>query len=609
MSNAGVFQIVTNDGKQDRMLMATQLLKRRLEIVEAARARDPMIADKTPTLLDIEKTHILFMNASFKPFAAIGFEYQKVIPSGQAAYGNRTKFSLPMFGDFIGDMVLHVTLAAPTITRDSTYDVSDANRGSAAAFRWCHFPGERLLQQVRFTVAGNELDSYTFHSVNMYREVMLPTRKRDGWFRGVGQELPKEGWLAQPGIGDVTTASGDLSTAIMNGGTTDTVSGPSSHRINVGLFNGAQTPSASSSSLDLWIPLLFWFNLDPRLILPSVALPNTNRDVEFTFATSDKMYGLVPRGAGTYNTPYATVTDATDPFTACELYVNNLFVQPEVHDIFIRRIGFTLVRVHREHTEQVVTNADSKLLSNLKWPVEAMFIGLRVASYETSARDINKWHYFSKATNTSYNSGTLLKGSSAGTPLTGTTVTVTTGGAMTLASGSLTLQAQAGDTISIAGYICQIKTISSNTAATVVPAPTTAIYGTPAYAPVMKLDTVPVIIPELARTVDTMGIEAHGVKLYDSYSSKFYSDYLPLRYGGENINVSKDVGVMSVFFCLYPGAYQPSGHINVSRAREFYLKYTSSVISSSVPGTLVVVASALNFLLISDGSAVLRYTT
>ena len=62
-------------------------------------------------------------------------------------------------------------------------------------------------------------------------------------------------------------------------------------------------------------------------------------------------------------------------------------------------------------------------------------------------------------------------------------------------------------------------------------------------------------------------------------------------------------------FNLYPGTYQPSGHINVSRAREFYIAYTSSVISTSLVGTLVVVAAAINFLLISDGSAVLRYST
>lgn len=73
----------------------------------------------------------------------------------------------------------------------------------------------------------------------------------------------------------------------------------------------------------------------------------------------------------------------------------------------------------------------------------------------------------------------------------------------------------------------------------------------------------------------------------------------------------EDLGALMINFCLYPGTYQPSGHINVSRAREFYLEYTSdpAVINSTSDGVLVVLASALNFLLISDGSAVLRYST
>lgn len=68
MATGGIFTIITNDGKQDKMLMASELLRNRLEAVMAARRANPAIADPTPTLLDIEKTHILFVNAHFKPF-------------------------------------------------------------------------------------------------------------------------------------------------------------------------------------------------------------------------------------------------------------------------------------------------------------------------------------------------------------------------------------------------------------------------------------------------------------------------------------------------------------------------------------------------------------
>ena len=153
MSNGGVFQIITNDGKQDRMLNATALLNRRLTLIEEARAKDPSVSDPTPTLLDIEKTHILFMNASFKPFAAIGYEYQKVqSQSGSLAFGSTNiTFSLPTYGDFIADMAIHATLAPPTWT----------TTGNVSGGRWCAYPGLRLLQRVEFAVSGNPLDAYT----------------------------------------------------------------------------------------------------------------------------------------------------------------------------------------------------------------------------------------------------------------------------------------------------------------------------------------------------------------------------------------------------------------------------------------------------------------
>ena len=117
--------------------------------------------------------------------------------------------------------------------------------------------------------------------------------------------------------------------------------------------------------------------------------------------------------------------------------------------------------------------------------------------------------------------------------------------------------------------------------------------------------------------MDRIGIKAHGVKIYDDeFTADFYSTYLPWRYGN-NVVTPEDPGAHLINFCLYPGEYQPSGHINVSRAREFYFKYYSSVInnkanngSPSCPSaTLQIVASAINFLLISDGSAILRYST
>lgn len=107
-------------------------------------------------------------------------------------------------------------------------------------------------------------------------------------------------------------------------------------------------------------------------------------------------------------------------------------------------------------------------------------------------------------------------------------------------------------------------------------------------------------------TIDTLQLAAHGINIFNTFKSAFFRDYMSYTYGGTNVITPEDKGALMLNFCLYPGTYQPSGHINVSRAREFYLQFVSSYVSSSTPCDLLVLAIAINFLLISDGSAVLN---
>lgn len=73
MSTGAVFRLIANDGKADRLIMATALLNQRIKDVMCARRRAGK-EDITPTLVDLEKTHVLYINAHFRPFASIGFE-------------------------------------------------------------------------------------------------------------------------------------------------------------------------------------------------------------------------------------------------------------------------------------------------------------------------------------------------------------------------------------------------------------------------------------------------------------------------------------------------------------------------------------------------------
>jgi hypothetical protein len=520
MSTGGVFKLITNDGKQDRMLMATQMLRNRLTEVRLAR-RNSGLKDETPTLLDIERSHVLFTNAHFKPFVAIGYEYNKVnTGAGTVQLGSEVQFSIPQFGDFFGDMALYMELGAPEIT---TTETADANLPTV---RWADYPGERLLKKVAFEVNGNPLDQYTTDSIVMHRKFLVQPNKQVGWERCVGQQQPKSGWLNP-----------------------DESAAPQDSRTLVQVTDGPQTEKSAQTGLTLIIPLLFWCNKDPRLAVPSVAIPFGQRFINVTLASKDEMVGFQERAGNVANTSISTPT-----ISQMSLYINNIFVNPEIHKIFIRRIGFTLIRVHREQIISTSLSDHEILLQNLKWPIETLFVGLRPSSQKTSLRD---WHkYASVAEDNAVPLGSMLDSS--------TTATVDTTTSNAAEAATFT-------------YSTASATVLTNT-----------------------------------KTIDRLTISAHGIFLYNDIPADFFNCYTPYTYGGPHVRTPDDEGALMIPFNLYPGTYQASGHINVSRAREFYIRFISSVIGVGNPATageLVVIASALNFLLISDGSAVLRYST
>ena len=253
------------------------------------------------------------------------------------------------------------------------------------------------------------------------------------------------------------------------------------------------------------------------------------------------------------------------------------------HDVYIKRIGFTLIRVYRFQKETKNVATAEVLLSSLKWPIETIFAGMRPRFNTTAAvrsglsvtsGNVNEWRDWHRLTRlvdnvaygTTQSDGVWAIGNADPTALTPANFTPT--------ANTQSIVAQTSRT-----------TFATST-----------------------------------KTMDTIKITAHGISIYQDLKSEFFSNYTPYTYGGYNVTTPSDEGAVMIQFNLFPGSYNPSGHINVSRAREFYFAYTSSFVgtadanapgSGSTPaeGELIVVAIAINFLLISDGSAVLRYST
>lgn len=612
MSTGGIFQLITNDGKQDRMLLATALLNKRLLEIERARSKNPHIIDPTPTLVDIERTHVLFMNAHFKPFCAIGYEYNYVgAQSGTMGLGAAgLQFSIPQFGDFFADMAIHAQLASVTAT-NAAYWEDPANNPPIGAelIAYVNYIGEALLRKVSITINGNPLDEYGPEVMLFHQKFFVTPNKAVGWNRNLGQEVPHVGYMP---VSNVIT--GQTISAYGRG------AGVREQRF---FCDGYQTPKVTQPPVDLWIPLLFWFNTDPRLSIPSVSIPYGQRYINVSLAQANQIMQQLHAFNPALDDP-ASNPPPSPGFNFFGIHINNIFVNPEIHDIFIKRIGFNLIRVHRFQRMRQTSNNFNCLLQNMKWPIETIYFGFQPTENTAlnSTLMLQNWDILSAVIpntvdccclqNTYSFAQALASISSPNATQLSTNFVAATGAGLDFSQFPGNTANPAGNGIPNINQLNEVLTANDfpplnfgTTVGTTMPTGAEIIAALPSVnCQATYFSTIP--------TLSRVQVEAHGVPLYRDLPASFFNSYIPYTYGGFNINTPDDVGAYMLTFNLYPGSYQPSGYVNISRAREFYFNYFSAIVGQNLEipdADLIFIGIAINFLLISDGSAVLRYST
>lgn len=507
MSVSGIFTLIINNGiKGDRILLATKFLNEKLKkIVEK---RKEAGADDTDILIeDIEESHILYLKSQFKPYCAIGYEYNK-IPISNVILGTEIQYSIPAFGDFFSDMFFHIKIKNPIVT------IPDSDE--QPLYRWCDYPGEKILQRVQFNINGTTLDETYPETYNFHRQFKISKDKLTGWNKMMGQETIKE------------CISYDI-----NNNTENSIE-PLNYKSCSYIKNGYQTYKTEHGDLELIIPFLFWFNLDKSLAIPSVSIPYGQRFFNIKLAKKEQLLRAIINPTST-NSNLSNPTISELIIENCDLYINNLFVNPDIHDIYMKHVGFQLVRTYVYNFTTLKKQSDSILLHHLKFPIETLYMGIRP--------HINKISNSNVTSTGNYDS---------------------------------IIDPEMDDWHK---YELTYNTIKNN------------------------------IMKEKINHINYLGIQSNGMLIYSSLPSIFYNSYIPYTYGGTNIMTPTDSDLYMVTFNLYPGTYQPSGYINISRAREFYLIYKSNYINENNKADLIVIGIALRFFIIEDGRGEFRFTT
>lgn len=588
MSLGSVYTIISNSGQQDALLSATSYLKKRINEYILQKTSEYTEQDlltlppggylnldnsTLPGLNMVEKSHNTFINGTYKPHVPVAFEYIKV-PFNSPNFGQKISYVLPQVGNYINDMVLHIKIKGL-----SAKDPRDR-------VRYVSMLGHRLIESAQFLIDnGSILDEYTTDDYNAFYQMEVKEDKKIGWLRGIGQEIPHLGHITADPTFDM-------------------------HQEYRWIGDGNQTLKQKHDSVELFIPLLFWFK-DVKNALPSHIIPWGRTHVQIKLAEVRDIVGFADYGGGgAYNEP-------TIEF--CNLHINNIFTLPEIYELYQKKYVFSLIRVHRHHKEKVEKSEAGILLNNLKWPIEYLYFSFRPRANLALSQF---WHKNSKLIAKSYRVPVVAKNNN--TVITGTVSSSSDSNKAVLVSAGLSSVDNTyvdydfiitGGTGYNSADIVQNRYIVSTYNGTTkeITIKTEWSGQAPGSDTTFEIFTPQIAINsvnyyEESPVVNEISVVIDDIEVYRNNSELFYNSYLPGRYGPA-LKTPEDRGQYFLTHCLYPGHHQPSGSINASLCRELYLYFKSDTISTTYPVDLIVLARAINFLFIDQGVPILKYST
>lgn len=363
MAQSGVFRLVLKDERFDAAFTASEALRERLAKIRAEQ-KSRGVVHPQPTFADLEKTHIMYVRGSYRPFAAVASEYIRVKSNGDGAAigqtGGTVSFSFPIHGHFTSDMVFHVQFR--DVGRPNALLPSGSfENPTAPRYRFCAYPGIRLFPRVSLRSDETLIDDYVRDEMCFADKFQIPADRRTAWDRGLGQA-------------EVRTAE------FFN---------PNGYTEVYSYKEGLQTPKFFHPTQDLWVPLQFWMCKDASGALLNDLVPNTQRTVVAELAPIDEIIqALDPATGAVIPLPFDRLAVQID------LYVNNLFMLPEIHEIFASRLDLSFIRVHRRQRKILNMASASILMDQLKYPAEYLYVGFRDVA---NRADFDRWHLFGRA--------------------------------------------------------------------------------------------------------------------------------------------------------------------------------------------------------------------
>ena len=256
--------------------------------------------------------------------------------NGTADFNKRVTATISRNGDLIQQMYLEVTLP-------------DDDAASAPRF-WTYGVGNALVSQAEIEIGGQLIDRQYGDWMNIWTELTIPSGKQDGYDNMVGNVI--------------TTGSTATNPAEQLGG----------------------IAFSTTATTRLYVPLQFWFNRNPGLALPLIALQYHEVKLNLTIRAIADLINV-------------SVSPTAGNSLGCKLYVDYVYLDTDErrrfaqvsHEYLIEQVQFT-------GTETIASGTSNKNVTlNFNHPVKELIWAHTTTAHATSSTgsNNNKWFNYS----------------------------------------------------------------------------------------------------------------------------------------------------------------------------------------------------------------------
>ena len=285
---------------------------------------------------------ITFWKVSYRRHTNFAMESIEQTFSGQADFGRRVTCTISRNGDLCYRTYLQVTL--PEINQGLT----NGNTAAMGVYaRWLDFIGEQLIAQVEVEIGGQRIDRQYGDWMHIWNQLTLNEEQKRGYFKMIGNTTQLT-YITDPQFANI---SGPCSSA----------AGPSQ----------VCAPRNALPETTLYIPLLFWFNKNPGLSLPLIALQYHEVKINLDIRPIGECLWAVYDLTKTTGTPSVSAA-YQQSLVAASLYVDYVFLDTDErrkmaqnpHEYLIEQVQFT--------GDESVGSSSNKIKLNFNHPCKEL---------------------------------------------------------------------------------------------------------------------------------------------------------------------------------------------------------------------------------------------